>query len=156
VLVDPVHWLSRPAPGAGPVALLRIFVRRCHGGLGSSRACRESANQKTEGQSAFGAVKFSGAAKAKRRRHYPWLTRRSLANRRLTLAPPQDLLLCAKHLFVAAMVAGVHPGTGKLASRLRLRCDGDHKNALLRVSSTSLRALRAQLRAGTAVLLVLP
>jgi len=29
--------------------------------------------------------------------------------------------------------------TGKLASRLRLRCDGDHKNALLRVSSTSLR-----------------
>jgi hypothetical protein len=46
--------------------------------------------------------------------------------------------------------------TGKLASRLRLRCDGDHKNALLRVSSTSLRALRAQLRAGTAVLLVLP
>jgi hypothetical protein len=26
------------------------------------------------------------AAKAKRRRHYPWLTRRSLANRRLTLA----------------------------------------------------------------------
>jgi hypothetical protein len=87
VPVDPVHWLSRPAPGAGPVALLRIFVRRCHGGLGSSRACRESANQKTEGQSAFGAVKFSGAAKAKRRRHYPWLTRRSLANRRLTLAP---------------------------------------------------------------------
>jgi hypothetical protein len=30
----------------------------------------------------------------------------------------------------------------KLASRLRLRCDGDHKNALLRVSSTWLRALR--------------
>jgi hypothetical protein len=34
--------------------------------------------------------------------------------------------------------------TGKLASRLRLRCDGDHKNALLRVSSTSLRASREQ------------
>ena len=32
--------------------------------------------------------------------------------------------------------------TRKLASRLRLRCDGDHKNALLRVSSTSLHALR--------------
>jgi len=28
--------------------------------------------------------------------------------------------------------------TSKLASRLRLRCDGDHKNALLKVSSTSL------------------
>jgi len=30
--------------------------------------------------------------------------------------PPQDLLLCAKHLFVAAIVAGVYPGlprTGK-------------------------------------------
>src|SRR5258708_9434940 len=44
-------------------------------------------NQKTEGQSAFGAVNFSGAAKAKRRRHYPRLPRRSLANRRLTVAP---------------------------------------------------------------------
>jgi hypothetical protein len=25
-------------------------------------------------------------------------------------SPVQELLLCAKHLFVAAMVAGVHPG----------------------------------------------
>jgi hypothetical protein len=33
-------------------------------------ACYESANQKTEGQSAFGTVKFPGAAKAKRRRHH--------------------------------------------------------------------------------------
>ncbi|MFL6353981.1 MAG: hypothetical protein ACJ74Z_19315 [Bryobacteraceae bacterium] len=32
---------------------------------------------------------------------------------------------------------------GKLASRLRLRCDGDHKNALLRVSS---RAIADQAR----------
>jgi hypothetical protein len=32
--------------------------------------------------------------------------------------------------------------TRQLASRLRLRCDGDHKIALLRVSSTSLCALR--------------
>ena len=136
----------------------------------------------TAGQSAFGAVKFSGAAKAKRRRHYPWLTRRSLTNRHLTLAPRRtccfapntcsslpwwlgfipglpgigksehdgsavkavkfsgaakakrhrpypwyppfigqespcpraELLLCAKHLFVAAMMAGVHPGLPRI------------------------------------------
>jgi hypothetical protein len=42
---------------------------------------------------------------------YPWLPRRSLANRLLIRpAPVQDLLLCAKHLFVAAMAAKVHPG----------------------------------------------
>ena len=40
----------------------QTFVRRCHGGLGSSRACRVLAIQNmTAGQSAFGAVKFSGA-----------------------------------------------------------------------------------------------
>jgi len=63
-----IRRLNRPSPGAGVVALRQTFVRRCHGGLGSFRACRESANQKTEGESAFGAVKFSRAAKAKRRR----------------------------------------------------------------------------------------
>ena len=43
--------------------------------------------------------------------HYPWLPRRSLAYRLFSRpAPAQDLLLCAKHLFVAAMVAWVHPG----------------------------------------------
>jgi hypothetical protein len=37
-----------------------------------TRACRESANQNmTAGQSAFGAVTFSWAARAKRRRHTP-------------------------------------------------------------------------------------
>ena len=30
---------SRPGLGAGLVALRQAFVRRCHGGLGSSRAC---------------------------------------------------------------------------------------------------------------------
>jgi hypothetical protein len=55
-------------------------------------------------------MKFSGAAKAKRS-HYSRLIRGSLANRLLVARPSvQDLLLCAKHLFVAAMVAGVHPG----------------------------------------------
>jgi hypothetical protein len=85
VPVPLVYWLSRPTPGAGLVALSQTFVRRCYNGLGSSRACREPANQKTEGQSAFGAVKFSG--RAKRHRPYPWLTRCSLANRRLTPTP---------------------------------------------------------------------
>ena len=32
---------------------------------------------------------IAGVAKAKRRRHCPWLTRRSLANRRLTPCPPR-------------------------------------------------------------------
>jgi hypothetical protein len=64
VPVDPVHWLSRPALGAGLVALRQTFVRRCHGGLGSSRACRVLAIQNvTAGQSAFGAVKFQGQQK---------------------------------------------------------------------------------------------
>src|SRR5262245_37862404 len=49
--VAPVHWLSRPAPGAGLVSLRQTFVRRRYGGLGSSRSCYESTNQKTEGQS---------------------------------------------------------------------------------------------------------
>jgi hypothetical protein len=54
VPVDPVHWLSRPALGAGLVALRQTFVRRCHGGSGSSRSCRESANQNMPaGQSAL-------------------------------------------------------------------------------------------------------
>jgi hypothetical protein len=174
VPVDPVHRLSRPAPGAGLVAPRQTFVRRCHGGLGSSRACDESANQKTEGQSAFGAVKFSGAAKSKAPPSLPvvpslclpvqncyfapntcsslpwWLgfirACRESANRNMTggavriqgrdffrrlpslpvvpppfigksrsyPCPPQDLLLCAKHLFVAAIVAGVHPGLPRI------------------------------------------
>ena len=47
---------------------------------------------------------FMGGKSSAAVRH-PWLTRRSLANRLLSrLAPVQDLLLCAKHLFVAAMV----------------------------------------------------
>ena len=57
--------LSRPALGAGLVALRQLFVRRCHGGLGSPR-------------------------------------------------PAANVLLCAKHLFVATMVAGVH-------ARLKIR-----------------------------------
>ena len=72
-----VHWhidfFSRPALGAGLVALRQTFVRRCHGGLGSSRTCREIGKLEHDGgASAFGAVKFSGAAKAKRHRPYPW------------------------------------------------------------------------------------
>ena len=39
---------------------------------------------------------------------YPWLTRRSLVL--IRPVPEQDLLLCAKHLFVAATVAEVHAG----------------------------------------------
>jgi hypothetical protein len=40
-------------------------------------------------------------------------TRRSLTNRLLIRpAPVQDLLLCAKHLFVAPMVAWVHRAAG--------------------------------------------
>src|SRR5262249_51703211 len=42
-----------------------LFVRRCHGVLGSSRACDESANQKTEGQSAFGAGEVFRGSKSK-------------------------------------------------------------------------------------------
>ena len=62
--------------------------------MGSSGACDKSADQKTEGQSAFGGVKFSGDP-----------------------CPLQDLLLCAKHLFVAAMVAEVHPGLPESANQ---------------------------------------
>jgi hypothetical protein len=63
-----VLFLSRFDPFQGFVTSRQTFVRRCHGGLGSSRSCRESANQKTEGQSAFGAVSFQAQQKAKRRR----------------------------------------------------------------------------------------
>jgi hypothetical protein len=80
-----VPFLSRLARSRGLVALRQTLVRRCHHGLGSSRARRKSANQNMTA------------------------VRRSLANRLLSgPSPVQDLLLCAKHLFVAAMVAGVH------------------------------------------------
>jgi hypothetical protein len=47
----------------------------------------------------------------KRRRHYPWLPAVHWHIDFLVALPSaQDLLLCAKHLFVAAMVAWVHPG----------------------------------------------
>jgi hypothetical protein len=103
VPVDPVHWLSRPA-GAGLVALRQTFVRRCHGGLGSSRACRVLAIQNmTAGQSAFGAVKFSA-------KHQPSLPLVPAVHWQIDflvpLAPRAGLLLCAKHLFVAAIWQG--------------------------------------------------
>jgi hypothetical protein len=87
--VDPVHWLSRLAPGAGLVALRQTLVRRCYGGLGSSRACRQSANQNMT------------AAR--------WQIDSLVA-----LPRAEDLLFCAKYLFVAAMVAGVHPGVPRI------------------------------------------
>jgi hypothetical protein len=63
----------------------------------------------TAGQPMFGAMKFSGAAKEKRRRHYPSLTRRSVANRRLTLAPAG--LVALRQTFVRRW-AWVHPRPG--------------------------------------------
>ena len=93
----------------------QTFVRRCYGGLGSSRACREPANQKTAGQSAFGAGEVFRGSKSKAPPAHAGLSRRSLANRRLSRpSPVQDLLLCAKHLFVAAMVDWVHPGLPRM------------------------------------------
>ena len=46
------------------------------------------------------------------RSHTPLPTRLDCESSRFLVALPtvQDLLLCAKHLFVAAMVAWVHPG----------------------------------------------
>jgi len=39
----------------------------------------------------------------------------------IALSPVQDLSLCAKHLFVAAMVAGVHPGLPRIGKSGRRR-----------------------------------
>ena len=63
------------------------------------------------GQSEFGAVKFSGESKS----NASPLTRGCPAvhwqfDVLIALRPVQELLLCAKHLFVAAMVAWVHSG----------------------------------------------
>ena len=59
VPVELVHRLSRPAPGAGFVALRQTSVRRCHGGLGSSRACGVLAIHNMTGRAVrLGAVKF--------------------------------------------------------------------------------------------------
>jgi hypothetical protein len=74
--VDPVHWLSRLAPGAGLVALRQTFVRRCYGGLGSSRACRKLANQNMTA------------------------ARRSLANRLLSGPAPCRGLVVLRQIFV--------------------------------------------------------
>ena len=65
------------------VALRQTLVRRCHDGLGSSRARRKSANQDMTAVDVHWQIDFLVA-----------------------LTPMQDLLRCAKHLFVAAMVAG--------------------------------------------------
>src|SRR5262245_39262533 len=66
--------------------------------LGFTQACREPANQgTTAGSPRSECVRFSGAARAKRHRSYPWYP---------PLPPSAELLLCAKHLVVAAMVAG--------------------------------------------------
>jgi hypothetical protein len=54
---------------------------------------------------------FQGQQKRSAAVHYPLLTRRSWQFDFLVALPPeQDLLLCARYLFVAAMVAWVHPG----------------------------------------------
>ena len=63
------------------------------------------------GQSEFGAVKFSGESKS----NASPLTRGCPAvhwqfDVLIALRPVHDLLRCANHLFVAAMVAWVHPG----------------------------------------------
>ena len=87
-----------------------IFKHHTKAGWNSWRAVQNM----TAGQSAFGAVKFSGAAKAKRHRPYPWYPRFIGISTFLRPAPAQDLLLCAKHLFVAAMMAGVHPGLPRI------------------------------------------
>jgi hypothetical protein len=77
--------------------------------FGFTQACREPANQAmTAGSPRSECVRFSGAAK----QSATVLTRGTPP-----LPPRAELLLCAKHLFVAAMVAGVHagqPGTGKI------------------------------------------
>jgi hypothetical protein len=88
------------------VALRQTFVRRCHGGLGSDLSGIGNQNM-TEGQSAFGVFRGS-KSKA------PPLTRGSPAvhwqiDFLVALPPVQDLLLCAKYLFISAnqnMTAG--------------------------------------------------
>ena len=106
VPVDLVIGLVDQPPCSAKHLFVAAMVAWVHPGLR-----RIGKSGRTAGRPGLEPVKCSGAAKAKCRRHYPWLPRRSLASRRLTLAPPpKDLLLCAKHLFVAAMVAWVHPG----------------------------------------------
>jgi hypothetical protein len=65
------------------------------------------------GQSAFEAVKFSRAAKAKRRRRYPG-TRRSLAIDFLVPLRPAGLLALRQTLVRRCLVAGVHPGLPRI------------------------------------------
>jgi hypothetical protein len=52
---------------------------------------------------------FKGSKKAKRRRS-PGVDPPFIGKSTFYPCPPGDLLRCAKHLFVAAMVAWVHPG----------------------------------------------
>jgi hypothetical protein len=76
----------------------------------------------TAAPSAFEAVRFSWAAKAAPASVILGWTRRSLANRLLIRpAPVQDLLLCAKHLFVAPMMAWVHPDCRESTNQVQSR-----------------------------------
>jgi hypothetical protein len=85
---------------------------------------------------------------------------RSLRFRFLVAWPrPEDLLLCAKHLFVAAMVAGVHPGLpliGKSEDRRAVRQGQKQSVAVhpgLPHRSLAIRRLsRPSLRAGVVAL----
>ena len=85
----------------------QTFVRRCHGGSGSSRAGGVLAIQNmTAGQSALEQLSWGASAGV--------ITRGCPAvHWHIDFSRPastQDLLLCAKHLFVAAMVAWFRPG----------------------------------------------
>ena len=91
------------------VALRQTFVRRCHGGLRSSRACGVLAIQNMSAGVRLGAVKLWGD-----NRGCP----RFIGSIDFLIALPsaQDWLLFAKHLFVAAMVAWVHPGLPRIGN----------------------------------------
>jgi hypothetical protein len=57
-------------------------------------------------------------SKKRRAAAHPGLTPRSLGNRLLSgSGPVKKLLRCAKHLFVAAMLAGVHPANQNMNQR---------------------------------------
>ena len=56
-----------------------------------------------------------GQQKQSGHRPYPWYPPFIGQIDVLTLDPRVELLLCAKHLFVAAMMAGVHPGLPRIS-----------------------------------------
>ena len=101
---DPVHWLSRPAPVQDLLLCAKhLFVAAMMAGVHPGPSEHDSPGSPPWSREVLGAASAGVITRGCPAVHWH-------IDFLVALPSAQDLLLCAEHLFVAAMVAWVHPG----------------------------------------------